>query len=299
MDYLDVIDMVKIREEHVNQIRKEISELLTDEVSYSILKSSIEGLRATTKNASNFNITPRKYYRRLARLLKMGLIEKNERLYKITLLGGKVLKFYQNFTDLMASSHKLRLIDKIKKIEDVSPFDLQAIKLALGATKSEEMTELKFITSYDDLVNGINYMIDSAQETLMMATRYMDLRVTEHIAGAVKRGVKCYFITEEKNSLVSRVKIQTSLLPNMDKVRAFAEMAKSPNFNVRYKDLLYSFVVSDDRYVGIEFVDQSKPEDFSFGFGIESEKLAGILRKNFEAMWNVAKETTLEIPSRT
>jgi len=296
---VDATHMPEIDQKKVARIPKEMIELLADEVAYKILKSSIRGLKATAKNAAEFGITHRQYYRRMAHLLKAGLIEKHGKMYEATLLGSKILELYERFVSITARSQQLRIIDKIAKIEEVSPFDLQTIKQALGAINQEEARSLKIITSYDDLVSGIIYLLDSARENLVMATRYKDRRVTEAIAKAVKRGVKCYFIAEEKHALTPRVSLQMSLLPDLESTKAFIEMVKAPNFKVRYKDLLYSFVVVDGRYVGIEFVDQTKPDNFSFGIGAESERLAGFLLKNFEDMWKVSKEISIEIPTKT
>ena len=106
-----------MQQQTVPVLAEDVFAILADKQSVEILSASFAGLHSTSNGIGNQ--TKKQYYIRLKRLVDMGLIEKQQSIYKLTTFG---LTVYENnlktMDKILPNYWQMKSIDVLKSRDD-------------------------------------------------------------------------------------------------------------------------------------------------------------------------------------
>jgi hypothetical protein len=144
--------------------------------------------------------------------------------------------------------------------------------------------------SWNELSLQFSLGIESMRSEAYIATRYFDFRVAEIGFRAASRGRSLKIIHSKRSGLTTKLQVLGNLMTHPKALGIFRKVPASENVSIREADLPFSFVVIDSQYVGIEIVDERKPESFFLGVLFESQSLALKLINYFNEVSKIANQ---------
>jgi hypothetical protein len=166
-----------------------------------------------------------------------------------------------------------------------------------GADITEKLREyfgipdLKLLGLYrtwNELSLQFSLGMESMQSGAYIATRYFDFRVAEIGLRAAARGCTMNVIHSKRSGLSTKLQVLGNLMTHPKALGIFRKIPRSMNVIAKEGDLPFSFVVIDSKNVGIEIVNQEKPESFFLGVQFDSPTLASKLITYFNEVSKVA-----------
>lgn len=253
-----------------------------------IFRASEKGIDNPTKTINELELTQKRYYTWLRKLMDAGLIEKRGDLYKHTLLGKMV---HESFFRLLEQSqsvgkgyevlHKLQNLDLDSDAKKVIE-DTFARAGVIGALSSMQTTD-----RFEQLVDEAIELVDKTEESIYLVSKYSDGRVAEAILRAMNRGVKANFITERKKLSDSLQMVRMALDPKM--MRFLFKMVGSAKDFVRNADNVpFGFAVLDEKWVVI-MLPSLLNDEFYAGLVLKDQFLAERLVNTFKDLWVKSK----------
>jgi hypothetical protein len=130
--------------------------------------------------------------------------------------------------------------------------------------------------------------LESMHSEAYLATRYFDFRVAEIGLRAAARGCTMKIIHSRRSGLSTKLQILGNLMTHPKALGIFRKIPSSANVSIGEADLPFSFAVIDSQNVGIEIVDEEKPELFYLGVQFESHTLATKMITYFTELSKIA-----------
>lgn len=293
--------MPKRHKEKLSSVTMEMEGILSslaNEDALKIFQAAKDGITSSTQIIKDFGLTQKRYYTRLRELIKVGLLEKNESEYQHTLLGKMLFEtLVKRLEQVLTNRDRLDLIDKLQRSPSISFKEREQIAATISKDEILGFTDLfgvkpvKVAKTYEELVEAVSSLIEKAEEEIFFASRYTDVRVSEPILGAFRRGVKFSFLDGDKSNLSNRMQILRLILTNPTMVKNLFEFMNS-GISVKYVDLPYSFIVVDKKYAGVELINPIN-EKFIFATFFESEVLSRKLIQMFKTLNESAGKSAL------
>jgi predicted transcriptional regulator len=252
-----------------------------------------EGIESSSQAIKELNLTPKRYYTYLKSLIDVGLIEKADGAYRHTTLGKICLKLMDVFQNALGQRDRLDLVDRLSKTKNITLEETEEImravlkdaNIAPGERIADFLGPVRMADTWEKVVKDVIEYIDKAEESVYFASQYFDVRVAEVIFRACKRGVKMHLLTSEKDSVTDRLHVVLrSLLLSPRSLKSLFSLFNSPDVNVRYVDLPYTFIVIDRKAAMVE-VPQPCTKAFSMGFFFHDERLCKRLIESFDMLW--------------
>ena len=260
------------------------------------------GISSSTKVIKELGFTQKRYYTRLNELLDAGLLQKHEDgTYQVTALGRIRFKLCEFLAESLNHSDHLELIDKVQNSPKISFEEKERIIDALSQDNLSIYSNFLdgnphptgIVTKFEDLKVLVIKLIESSEQKLYMASRYTDLSVVECVLKRLNKGLEMHFIDGDRENLSTRTQLLRLVLSNPLKLKKFYDMFRSPNVHVKFCDLPFSFLVSDERNVCIELVNPNDNE-FLGAFLMDNKMLAKKFMEFFDSLYNEAKEDPLK-----
>lgn len=259
-----------------------------------IFQASEKGIDST-KTIKELELTQKRYYTWLRKMMDAGLIEKSDGLYRQTLFG-RIL--YESFFKLIEKSQSAgkgyEILNKLQN-SDLDSDAKKTVSDALSKTglidlvyEGDTINSVRKIDSFERLIDEIIDRVERAEKCIYFASKYSDGRVAEALTRAVNRGVKANFITERKKLSDSLQMIRMALDPKM--MMFVLKMIGSAKDFVRNVDSIpFSFAVLDEKWVTIE-LPNPLTDAFYIGFSFEDPVLAKRLIGSFKDLWMKGKQ---------
>jgi len=281
-------------DENIVQFGLDLFNIFSNQDTLKIFLYAEDGIESSKRAMKELRLTPKRYYSRLGELVKMGILEKDGKIYRYTPLGQALYQLGYYFYDILKNKDKLRFIGEvitsnvlkpyeIKKVMDIVSEDSEGLEIVLKSLINRDRIEIvEKIDDYEELVNKLVSDIDSAQKSVYLASRYLDLRVVEASCKAQKRGIDMKGLLS-KELLFNKINlIKFLLFPTI--LKLVFEIFSTNDHLVREYDIPYSFCIIDELICYFEL--PSIDGDFSIAFRVIDKKLARKFNKIFFNLWD-------------
>jgi len=256
------------------------------------------GIKSSTQAIKELGLTQKRYYTHLKNLIDVGLIEKFDGTYQHTTLGKICFKLGEVFENALSHQDRLDLVDRLYKAKNISLEETEEIMRAIlkdtniipGERIADLLGPVRMADTWEKVVYDVIEYIDNAEESIYFATQYLDMRVVEALLRAAKRGIKMRFLVGEEQNVTTAVQLLLrSLLTHPKTLKFIFQFVNSPELQLRYIKLPYTFIVVDGRY---SMVEVAKPytKAFSLAFFFHNKRLSERLLESFETLWERGSE---------
>lgn len=235
-----------------------ILDVLGSTDTLKIFDEAAKGFKSGKEIIKKLRLTPRKYYRDLRKLNDLGIVAASEGLYNLTPVGKYLHRLLLNDALTFLSTDP-KLLDVFQRIGHKS--------------------DLRVIYDYRDLIELMNAAIEKSNSEILIASRYLDLSVTQSLLYALQRGVELKSVSNEKLDLSSLMRLLSTLIrvvrPNFVKL-----YLDKPDYRVG--EVLVSFMIIDDEICIFEL----PSKEFKIAFLSNDKKVAELLSDLFREIWN-------------
>ncbi len=287
---MEKFDKTIAEEAHI--VNGELSTLfrvLSNPDTLKILFRTGMGIENSTYAIEELGLTQKRYYSRLRELIDTGLVSKKDDVYRQTALGRMM---YDRFLPAMGKAvdarEELELIVYLEGSE-IENGVRKRILDELDLPSFSDSTKIKLLGDYEDLAIEAIDLYDSAEESVLLASNYWDMRVIEAFFRASERGVTNRVIMGKNRQSSKMQKLRMMLSLTFAKILLdFAANTTELKNIVRFVDLPYTFCVVDGHHSIIEF---SNPlnESFIVALSIDNRSVGENLTKLFEMLWEAGE----------
>jgi len=267
-----------------------------------IFYTAKDGIESSTQAIKRLDLTQKRYYTNLKRLIDTGLVEKVDGKYVHTTFGKISYKLIEALKSALDQKDKLDLIDRLLKTKNLSAEETEEIMRALlkdanlipGGQITDILGPVRILETWEKVVQEVTERINKAEEEILFASRYYDTRIMEACLIAAQRHVEIYYLIDNELKVSSVAQIfLSSLFTNRDDVlNDFLNFLRSSLFKIKYASLPYSFLVIDGEY---SMVEVAKPlgKTFSLAFIFHNKRLSERLSESFKELWERGVEINL------
>ncbi|MCW4020397.1 MAG: ArsR family transcriptional regulator [Candidatus Bathyarchaeota archaeon] len=275
---------------------KEMEEVFSAAANKAALKifyAARDGIKSSTQTIKELDLTQKKYYTHLKKLIDAGLIEKTEGAYRHTSLGKICFKLTEVFKNALSHRDRLDLVDRLRKAESLTLEETEEIMRAIlkdtNIVPGERITDLlgpvRMADTWEKVVEDVTEYVESAKESIYFASQYTDMRAIEALFRAAQRGVKLNLLTGQEDQVSNALNILLrSIFMHPKHLKFLFQLLSSPELRIRSANLPYTFVVVDRKIAVVEVV---KPftKAFSLAFIFHNERLVNRLIESFEVLY--------------
>ncbi|HEY7111229.1 MAG TPA: hypothetical protein VH415_17510 [Nitrososphaeraceae archaeon] len=252
-------------------VAEDIFSILADKLSVEIIKAANAGLHSTNRLTSQ---SKKQYYVRLKRLVEMGLIEKQESVYKLTSFGSIVYENNLRTMDKIIPNYwQIKSIDVLRSRNDF-PDDQKEniISEYFGTaslndvTNSTQLTSFSLVKKFEKLIPEVIKILENAENEVYFATRYHDPHVSAKVFDKFSKGATIHILdgNPEQISVENRLSAILRTPPNRETAELVKKIIKSSRFDLkRLSSLPISFMVVDGIQVVYETVNFMNPDAFT------------------------------------
>jgi len=262
-----------------------IFRLLSNPDALKILYRAGQGIENSTHTIEELDLTPKKYYYRLKELMAADLVKKVDSVYRQTAMGRII---YDRFLPAMGKTYDAR--EELELIVYLEGTELESgvrnrIEDELNLPYFERSTNMKIIESYESMVVDVIDLCNEAEESVLIASNYVDVRVMEATFRAVDRDVTNRIIMG-KSSLPSKMQ-SLGMMFSLSFTKAlinFASITRDLKDVVRFVELPYTFCVVDGHRSIMEISDTLK-EGFIVAVLIDDRVVGERLTEFYNTLW--------------
>jgi len=262
--------------------------ILSKPEAIKILALADRGIGNSKHVIEDLKITQKTYYVRLKSLVESGLVNKVDGAYTHTPLGQII---YRSFLPAIG-----RICDSKDKLELMMHLDEAHIDNGMKKIIEEELKipdfgrsmNVKVIKEYESLVIDLIDLCDEAENNILLASNFFDVRCIEATFRSIDRGVKNRIIAGKKSmaSKLKQLKMVFSLSFSKSLVKAFTNKINITDL-VRFTNLNYSFCVADG-YNNLIIISNPFKEELVVAFLIKDKFVADKLTNIFDVIWKEA-----------
>lgn len=254
-----------------------------------IFQRTSDGINNSTYAIKYLYLTPKRYYARLSELVDIGLVRKYDNAYRQTGLGRMIYDYF-----LPAMEKAVDVKDELEFIMDFEKMDIdnglrRRILEEIGIPIFSDSTNVKVLGDYESLAIEAIDLYDSAEESVLLASNYLDVRVMEACFRAVDRTVTNRIIMgkNKKTSKIQNLRTIFSLTFTKALIN-FASNKVNIKDTVRFVDLPYTFCVVDGHRNLIE-ISNTLNERFIVALSIDDRGYGEKLTDFYNALWEAGE----------
>ena len=258
-------------QETIPILSEDIFATLGDKQSVEILDAASRGFLSSNGIP---NQTKKQYYVRLKRLVDIGLIEKQRRIYKLTSFGSIVYENHlKTMEKIIPNYWQIKSFDILKNRNDFPIEQNEKITNEYVETtglkdviNTTHFSSFSVVKRFDDLIVEILKVLDNAEKEVYFATSYHDPHVSSKVFEKIGKGVTIHILdgNPEQITVESRLTAIIRTPPNRETAEVVKNIVKSPRFDLkRLPHLPQSFMVVDGIQVVYDTVNFINPEQFT------------------------------------
>jgi len=252
-----------------------------------------KGIGNSNKALKGLGLTPKRYYSRLKELVDAGVLEKVNGVYVYTPIGEMLHKLGLSLMSIVNNKQKIGLLMNFTTSEALSPDERQRINSVLfGGEEDSQLLDLFHnispekiikISEYKTLIEILARDIASSQRSVLLASRYFEIRVVDECLKAQERGVELRVLISKETMSNKMNKLRMLLSPQL--VMKMLETSKGANINdtLREIEIPFSFCIIDGHRCFFEF--PSLNGAFSIAFKLESNETSKKFIQLFNLIW--------------
>lgn len=232
---------------------EEILSSLSSQDALMIFVEAGEGIESSTETIEKLDLTQKRYYLWLKKLIGAGLVEKRENVYVQTTLGGICSRLGRSLTEALKQRDQLELADKLMRSVTLSAKEKQEVLDAISKkgiletfSLADIIHEVRMVTDHEIFLQGLSSMLANAREVAYLAMSMIDLQVTDAVLKAVSSGKKVFILSTKVGFSESLSRVMVGTILSSESAEVFRELVSSNQLNVRLtENLAYSFLVAD------------------------------------------------------
>lgn len=216
----------------------------------------------------------KQYYVRLKHLVDIGIIEKEQSVYKLTTFGSLVYENHFKTTEKILTNYwQIKSIDVLKNRKEFPIEKKETIINEYIATtglsnsvNATQLTSYNTVNKFDRLIPEVMKVLDNAENEVYFATRYYDPHVSNLVFQKFYKGVTIHILdgNPEQISVENRLSAIIRTPPNRETAEIVKKILKSHRFDLkRLPKLPLSFIVVDGIQVVYETVNFANPDQFT------------------------------------
>jgi len=148
-----------------------------------------------------------------------------------------------------------------------------------------ESAKVRVLRDYEALTIEVIDLYDSAEESVLLASNYVDVRVIEAFLRAIERGVTNRAIMGKNKQSSKLQSLRMMLSVTFAKtIMNFASKTEELKNTVRFADLPYTFCVVDGHRIIIEFSDALN-DSFIVALSVDDRDVGEKFTKFYEVLW--------------
>jgi hypothetical protein len=276
---------------------REIHSALSNGDSLRIFNLAVDGIDASTSVLEKHQFTKKRYYGRLKELVDLGLIFKENGEYRHTSLGTMVFENQvKNLEQILVGRY-----DADARNTSNGPLhtghdgklSAELIENLETSTGVANLKPVKFFDTWNELSMHVAIKIETMKKELFVATRYVDFRTADSALRVAQRGCKVNILHSNRNGLSTKLQLMGNLMTHPKALSVFKELTTNPNVVLREATIPFSFLVIDEKNVGIEIVNPEDPYSFFFGLEFDNEDLARKLISHFSEISRNAERDSI------
>ncbi len=161
----------------------------------------------------------------------------------------------------------------------------------------DRIYQAKIVDTFEKAVYNVLSFIDGAEKSIYFASKYFDIRVSQACMNAIERGVDTYFLVGNPNQISYALQLIRPIITNPKYLKMIVQYFKSPQMNIKYIELPYTFLVVDEKKSMIE-VPKPFTNIFSLSIFFENELFSQKLVENFDKLWENASDVNNKLQSK-
>ncbi len=295
------MDKLETKSEEVSIITGELAtqfRVLSKPDITKILSLAGMGISNSTYAMEVLGLTPKRHYSRLKKLIDSGLVRKKDDVYRQTALGrmvyDRLLPTMEKAVDAKAEMELIVYLEGAEIENGVKKHILNDLDIPLFA----ESPKLRIIDDYESMVVDVIDLFDSAEESIILASNHLDIRVLDASLRGMDRGVKNSFIVGREILSSKLEQLRMILSPKFTKaIMKIVSNSTDMSEIARIIDIPYSFCVVDGH---INMIEISNAPNVSFitAFYVKNSALGKKLTNLFEKLWKAGEiHSTLKLLS--
>lgn len=243
------------------------------------------GIENSTHAIEELGFTSKRYYARLRELVDMGFVSKKGGIYRQTPFGSMI---YSRLLPAMGRAYesrdRLSLITKFKGTE-IEDDVRELLEEELDLPDFVRSHNVNMLETYEDLAIEAVDLYDSAEESVILASNYFDVRVMEAFLRALDRGISVRVIMGKtrRSSKLHNLRMMLSITFTKELLN-FASNTVNLKNTVRFADLPYTFCVVDGHH-NILDISNTINETFIVALSIDNSQLSERLIDFYEMIW--------------
>ncbi len=264
---------------------------LGNEDALALFLFAKDGIASSKDAIRELGLTQKRFYSRLKDLLDNNLMEKVEGEYRHTALGGIVCSLGMTMEGVLLNKDKLVIMNQLNRAKNISDQERKEMMelFSIDQLVGESVSKIKLVDSFEEAVHNVLSLVENAKKTIQFCSKYSDIRVSQACMNAMERGVDTYFVVGDQDQFEFVFKLIKPMITNPTYLKMILQFLKSPQMNIKYIDIPYTFLIVDGTKCMIE-IPQPLTNTFSLSIFFNDEIMSKRMMENFNILWENGTE---------
>jgi len=264
---------------------------LGNEDALALFLFAKDGIASSKDAIRELGLTQKRFYSRLKDLLDNSLMEKVEGEYRHTALGGIVCNLGMTMEGVLLNKDKLVIMNQLNRSKNISDKERKELMelFSIDQLVGESVSKIKLVDSFEEAVHNVLSLVENAKKSIQFCSKYSDIRVSQACMNAMERGVDTYFVVGDQDQFEYAFKMIKPMITNPTYLKMILQFLKSPQMNIKYIDIPYTFLIVDGTKSMIE-IPKPFTNTFSLSIFFDDEILSKRMVENFNILWENGAE---------
>jgi DNA-binding HxlR family transcriptional regulator len=273
----------------------EILDALGNQDALSIFIYVDKGMTSSKHAIQELGLTQKRFYSRLKELIEVGLIEKTDGGYVYTTLGRVFSKIGYSLLDVLENKEQFELLERLRESSNLTSSEVNQITsvVSKGTTDvsgifnmiflSEKQGKVEVLPSYERLVEKLVEGVQKGENSILLASRYIDNKVIDSMIKVSKKGVPARVLMAKEHLEDKVNKLQLLLSPGL--ILSMLEFFSDPNLDEIMRDgaVPFSFAIIDEEHCFFELPSFGN-NDFTITFYVVDNEIGEKFTRMFSTL---------------
>ena len=192
---------------------------------------------------------------------------------------------------VLLNKDKLVIMNQLNRSKNISDKERKELMelFSIDQLVGESVNKIKLVNSFEEAVHNVLSLVENAEKSIQFCSKYSDIRVSQACMNAMERGVDTYFIVGDQDQFEYAFKMIKPMITNPTYLKMILQFLKSPQMNIKYIDIPYTFLIVDGTKSMIE-IPKPFTNTFSLSLFFDDEILSKRMVENFNILWENGAE---------
>lgn len=290
----------------LNQLTETLSVLSKNDALTIFLKAN-DGIKSELDTPSKLGLTKKQYYTRLKQLVDLGLLVKQDDSYIHTVFGKLVhQKHIVGLTNHIKNSKYFEMVDVLKTNPKFNDNDIMEFISKLYPQANLELEEssqnISTVTySFDEMINKVLAMMEFAQKTIILISRFTNELIINTMIKKANLGIDVKVLADinlVQGFFEKAGPIKVDDKNKKERITVVANPYYPTSISRKYVEVPFCVLIVDKKHVGIEIIDNYKPNKFKMAVFVSDSYLASQMQDLFDTLWSKASTNPPQIATK-